>query len=212
VSIIEWSNQIHLNFDKDQMLAFQIIIAAFVLTYYYDDASYLPDEHVEHATQSDFNNEKKQLQQLARLTKAKPHLRMFLDGAAGSGKSHVVKAGLHYAKGYTTHLSVPFDMRTIVVTALSGIAATAIGGETTHSELAWNRAIDPDKDSSWLNARLVTINECSFMNVSQVELLDEKLRFSLFHMLIRNGFTPLLATLSSKVFIDLKMIHSGVKH
>jgi hypothetical protein len=53
-------------------------------------------------------------------------LRMFLDGAGGSGKSRVVGELLKYAHDYTSRLHVPFNMRTIVVTAMSGVAATSM--------------------------------------------------------------------------------------
>jgi PIF1-like helicase/Ulp1 protease family, C-terminal catalytic domain/Helitron helicase-like domain at N-terminus len=174
-SIIEWSMQIHLNFDVHQMTAFQIITAAFVLTYY-DDYVDSSDETKQHSMRHDFNTEKKLLQELACLSLAKPYLRMFLDGAAGAGKTHIIKATTNYASNYASNLGVTFDMRTIILTALSGVAAVGLGGETIHSAAAWNRNIDPERDHSWINARLLIIDECSFMNTSQVELLDEKLR------------------------------------
>ena len=73
---------------------------------------------------------------------------MFLDGPAGSGKSHVVG----YAEAYTNNIQSPFDMRTIVVTALLGLAATAIGGEALHSAAGLNRTIESERDVSWTNA------------------------------------------------------------
>lgn len=137
LSIIRWSSQEELNFDSDQRLAFQIITAAFVLTYYQDPTDVptypatLPSNNQASTIniRQLYNKEKKQLFKLSRLSRTQPCLRMFLDGPAGSGKSHVVKALLHYAEAYTRNLQVTFDMRTIVVTALSGVAATSIGGE-----------------------------------------------------------------------------------
>ena len=106
---------------------------------------------------------------------------MFLDGAGGAGKSHVVNQLLLYAEQYTTNLNLTWDMRTIIVTAMSGVAATSIGGETTHSAVAFNRNIAID-DTSWANTRLLIIDEVSFMNTSDMDKLDEKLR-----MLMRRG-------------------------
>jgi PIF1-like helicase len=100
---------------------------------------------------------------------------MFLDGPGGSGKSRVVKELLKYAKEYTSLLNLKFDMPTIVVSARSGVAAVSIGGETTHSIVYMNSKI-PDDDTTWANARLLIIDEVSFMSVQEVELLDEKLR------------------------------------
>ena len=171
-SIIEWSQQPHLNFDSVQMLAFQIVTAAFVLTYF----DGVQDINNAHEHRHNYNQERKALCTLARLSNRKPQLRMFLDGPAGSGKSHVVKTLLQYAQLYTTNLGVTFDMRTIVVTAMSGVAATSIGGETLHSAAALNRNIDEEQDNSWINARLLIIDECSFMDVAQEANLDAKLR------------------------------------
>jgi hypothetical protein len=58
---------------------------------------------------------------------------------------------------------------------MSGVAATSIGGETIHSAAAFNRKIAED-DMSWANARLLIIDEISFMNVKECERLDENLR------------------------------------
>ena len=126
-SIIKWSQQPQLNFDAEQTLAFQIVTAAFVLTYYEDsrDLGTPPDPQLLHPdnppmtaanARHNFTCEKTNLAKLARLSQAKPTLRMFLDGPAGSGKSHVVKALLGYAEAYTSNLGVTFDMRTIVAT------------------------------------------------------------------------------------------------
>ena len=46
--------------------------------------------------------------------------------------------------------------RTIVVTAMSGVAAMLIGGETTHSVLGLNRdTIQNEERAEWLDARLL---------------------------------------------------------
>ena len=181
-SIIQWSRRPELNFDAEQSMAFQIATAAFVLTYYKDARDLgkpciFPSSSLSPAlARNMFTSEKTLLTQLARLSRATPYLRMFLDGPAGSGKSHVVRALLGYAEAYTKNIQDTFDMRTIIVTALSGVAATAIGGETLHSAAALNRTIDSERDSSWINARLLIIDECSFMDVTQIETLDGKLR------------------------------------
>ena len=61
-----------------------------------------------------------------------------LHGPGGSGKSHVVNVVMMYAKFFCENLEHRFTKRTIVDTALSGVAATLIGGETTHSESGLN--------------------------------------------------------------------------
>jgi PIF1-like helicase/Helitron helicase-like domain at N-terminus len=182
LSILQWSRHKPLNFDSEQQLSFQIVTAAFVLTYFddvdRDDSSNLMMKpgggRIRSQIRVDFNKEKLKLAKLARLTTQKT-LRMFLNGAGGSGKSRVVNEILQYAKDFTSRLGFAFDMRTIIVTAMSGVAATSIGGETLHSAAAFNRKI-ADDDTSWINARLLIIDEVSFMNTKDVETLDEKLR------------------------------------
>ena len=139
-SIVEWSSQRHLNVDEKQKVAFQIVTAAFVLTYYRDATSFdffPPRCHQRSSSQirRDFIQEKSRLVSLARLRQNQP-LRMLLHGPKGSGKSHVVHQVLQYARDYTSRLGVSFDRRTIVVTAMSGVCAASIGGETLYSAAA----------------------------------------------------------------------------
>jgi hypothetical protein len=78
----------------------------------------------------DFIEEKKKLRKLARICPSLS-LQMFPDGAGGSGTSRVVGELLKYAQDF---MNLTFDMRTIlvVVTAMCGVAATSIKGETIH--------------------------------------------------------------------------------
>lgn len=179
LSIIEWSTCESLNLDKEQQLSFQIATAAFVLTYY-DDARYEMGDtseqngNVKAQMRHSFISEKTKLRKLARLCRG-GSLRMFLDGAGGSGKSRVVSELMKYARQYTSRLNLTFDMRTIVVTALSGVAATSIGGETLHSAAGLN-STRRKEDLTWANVRLLIIDEVSFMNTTELENLDDKLR------------------------------------
>ena len=174
-SIIKWSEQEHLNMDEEQRLAFQIVTSAYVLTYYdeaYTDTTTSTKNRPK--LRRDFESEKKKLRRMSRM-KNKTNLRMFLDGAGGSGKSHVVNELMQYAKEFTNNLEFVFDTRTIVVTALSGVAAVSIGGETIHSAACLNRKI-PNDDDSWKNVRLLIIDEVSFMSSKEVDKLDQKLK------------------------------------
>ena len=179
-SILAWSEREELNFDDNQRLAFQIVTASFVLTYYKDAAEVDPASYEamcegrRSQVRRDFNAERRMLTKLARL-EGKTALRMFLDGAGGAGKSHVVGEVMRYAEEFTTAMGFTFDMRTIVVTAMSGVAAVSIRGETLHGAAAFAREIKQD-DTTWANARLLIVDEVSFMSTSDVETLDEKLR------------------------------------
>jgi hypothetical protein len=183
LSILQWSQQPHLHLDIQQQLAFQTATAALILTYYDDARGIDPSIYIgpsgetrRRLMRSDYAAEKKKLRQQAYLMhRTTSNLLMFLDGAAGSGKSHVVSQVLAYGKAYTSKLNLTFDMRTVIVTAITGVAATSIGGETTASACFLQTAIK-DRYTSWVNARLLIIDEISFMGVSTMETLDQKLR------------------------------------
>jgi hypothetical protein len=135
LSILEWSKQKNINLDAEQQLAFQIATAAFVLTYFegaqtiQSPITLKPNGGSSRGQmRHDFNSEKDNLQRLARLKPNEP-LRMFLDGGGGSGKSRVVNEILKYAQDYTSRLQLTFNKRTIIVTAMSGVAATCIGDQ-----------------------------------------------------------------------------------
>ena len=70
-----------------------------------------------------------------------------------------------------------FTYRTIVVTALSGVAATLILGETTHSALYLNhKTITPEHIESWQTVRLLIIDEISFADKNDFDKIDNNLR------------------------------------
>ena len=180
LSILLWSKREGLKLDAEQQLAFQIATAAFVLTYYDDAQSdnlvHRDDSNNPSQVRRDFQKEKKKLLHLARLKPNQP-LFMFLSGPGGSGKSRVVKELLKYAEEYCSRLNFKFDLRTIITSAMSGVAAVSINGETTHSVAALNKNEPTQEDiESWANARLLIIDEVSFMNVHDVDNLDKKLR------------------------------------
>ena len=76
---------------------------------------------------------------------------LFLHGPGGSGKSTVIDLVLAYAKEYCKmYKNNSFTSQTIVITALSGVAATLILGETTHSALYLNnKQITPEQIELW---------------------------------------------------------------
>ena len=101
---------------------------------------------------------------------------MFLTGAGGSGKTRVINAVLAYAKGFCKELNYVFDKRMIVVTALTGVAATLIKGETLHSAAKFcNKKVSTDHIDEWKNTRLVIVDEISFATSTDLKKLNEKL-------------------------------------
>ena len=138
-SIIEWGCKC--NLDNHQRCAFEVITASFVLTYF-KDAGKNNEEMTTHdnPSRTKFVRERKLLCQLAKLSNDTEQLICCLHGPAGSGKSTVIELVLLYAKEYCSYLpNVIFCHNTIVVTAIAGVAATLICGETTHGALFLNQ-------------------------------------------------------------------------
>ena len=99
-----------------------------------------------------------------------------MTGPGGSGKSHVIESVLSYARSFCLGIGTPFDRRTIVVTATTGVAAIGIHGETLYSALHFGASeISNDKISQWKNARLIFVDEISFASPQQLKNLSENL-------------------------------------
>ena len=167
-SIIEWGCKC--NLDNHQRRAFKVITASFVLTYF-KDAGKNNEQMTSHDNQSrtKFARERKLLCQLAELRNDTVQLICCLYGPAGSGKSTVIELVLLYAKEYCSYLpNVIFGCNTIVVTAMTGVAATLICGETTHGALFLNQKceIETEQIELWADTCLLIIDEISFASKS----------------------------------------------
>jgi Ni2+-binding GTPase involved in maturation of urease and hydrogenase len=100
---------------------------------------------------------------------------MFMLGAGGSGKTKVINAIMAYAKGFCKELNYMFDKRMIVVTALTGVAATLINGETTHSTAKLNyKNITSEHIDEWQKAHLLIIDEISRL-ITDTTTIDENI-------------------------------------
>ena len=176
-SIIEWGCKC--NLDNHQRRAFEVITASFVLTYF-KDAGKNNEEMTSHDNQSwtKFVKERKLLCQLAELRNDTVQLICCLHGPAGSGKSTVIELVLLYAKEYCSYLpNVIFCCNTIVVTAMAGVAATLICGETTHGALFLNqkRKIELEQIELWADTHLLIIDELSFASKSNFQMMRKQL-------------------------------------
>jgi hypothetical protein len=112
-------------------------------------------------------------------TKNIPQLLLFLTGAAGTGKSEIIKELLIYAEAFCRNLGVPFNDHTIQVTAVSGVAATLIHGETLHSAccLSYNiQNINEKMVENFEDVRLLIIDEISMADSSNIRKLDQVLK------------------------------------
>lgn len=109
---------------------------------------------------------------------AKPQLIMFMTGAGGAGKSAVINAFMTYCKEFCRNLEAHFDKRTIIVTAMTGVAATSIMGETTSRAIGLGRSksLDYEFIKTFANTRMIIIDEISFCTTTQLGQLDQKLK------------------------------------
>ena len=189
--------------DRDQQRAFEVIVSKFVLTFH-DEANRNEGMHTtgtQHPTnRAPYNKLKSQLKTISGMQHSQ-QLKMFLSGAGGSGKTRVINAVLAYAKGFCKELNYVFDKRMIVVTALTGVAATLINGETLHSAAKFcNKKITTDHINEWKNTRLVIVDEISFATSADLKTLNEKLgllketrqqKYGGLHMVFTGDFSQL---------------------
>lgn len=171
-SILEWGSGAGL--DIFQKRAFQSILASFLLTFFDTEANdEEDDETVATSVRTKHRRAKKNLLQLKGGSQRKdPQLIMLLHGPGGAGKSTVINLVVAYAKEYCSLLGHPFTQRTIIITAMSGVAATLLHGETTHSALGLNRkTLDTDQVEAWSDTRLIFVDECSFAGDSDYEAM-----------------------------------------
>jgi hypothetical protein len=182
-SITAWANCAFYNpehgqIDKDQKRAFEVIISSFLLTYLEEADQNLetfgPTLHRSYRSQ---HLEWKQKLVMLRGIGNKSQLISFLSGPGGSGKSHVVSTVLKYAKAFTKLLQSPFTKRTIVVTAMTGVAATSIRGETIHSaaSLFSEKEVTVEQIKEWSDTRLLILDEISFAGKAILIKLNERL-------------------------------------
>ena len=174
-SIIDWCRKAKL--DTRQSRAFSLLTAQFVLTYY--DESY-SEEAESRMGRRRYIEERRRLRRLVCLHKSSSSFSrktlMFLHGPGGSGKSTVLNLVLTYAKAFCDHLDQPFTKNTIIVSAMSGVAATLLHGRTTHSSCCLCRKPTTDDLNAWKECRMLIVDEISFAAQEDIETLDVKLR------------------------------------
>jgi AAA domain/Helitron helicase-like domain at N-terminus len=179
-SIQNWAKAA--NLDSKQRRAFESLIAAFLLTFMneQEDCDEDDDAQLSMADRVKFNALKKTLRKLmgahVETKRDGDQLICLIHGPGGSGKSTVVNLVIAYAQEYCDLLRHPFTSRTIVVTAMSGVAATLLHGETTHGALALLRKIKNDEIEEWEDTRLVIIDEISFASQKDFEKMCSNLQ------------------------------------
>ena len=172
-SIIDWA--VKSNFDSNQRRAFEVIAGSFVLAYY-DTATSACKE-----ARASCKSEAKNLRILVHNDKWKTNqLICFLHGPGGSGKSAVIDLAVLYSRSFCKYLWSDFNSseRVIAVTALTGVAATLLQGETTHAALHLNQKKDITREQveRWAPTRMVIIDEISFASKQEIAMINTKLR------------------------------------
>ena len=175
-SMNEWAHKAKL--DRRQRRAFKNITAQFVLTFYRGADS---NKELDRRGRSEFNTERRRLIKLARRRRdsefVHKQLIMFLHGPGGSGKTALINLVIIYAEKFSELLGYPFTKNTIIISAMSGVAATLLHGRTTHSSCCLYRKPTTDDINAWLETRMLIVDEISFGADEDIENLDKKLRF-----------------------------------
>ena len=177
MSIREWGKAA-MGSDTKQQRAFETIIASFLLTFYTSDAHEEDGLGEEEAQRVKAAYRKWREAMLDLMGARDPQLICLLHGPGGSGKSTVINLVVAYAKSYCEFIGHKFTKRTIVITAMSGVAATLLRGETCHLVCRLNCSSPPKQDKDeWYDTRLVIIDEISFAGRNNFERLYRNLCF-----------------------------------
>ena len=204
-SIMDWAKRAKL--DRRQRRAFEVITGSFVLTFFSDARI----AQATHGVGVPFQQAKKMLAKLVEKQRRKSdQLICLLHGPGGSGKSTVIDLVMDYAKEYCSYMdNYEFTARTIVVTALTGVAATILLGETTHAAVYLNqkRQMEPDQVELWEDTRLLIIDEVSFAGKNIFQRLNSNLMALKQQRLIYGG----LNIVFSGDFQQLEPVAQGIK-
>ena len=174
-SILSWSSQSEL--DKKQRRAFEIITSSFILSFF-ETAN---TTHNLTQTQNQmYTKEQRKLQILSDERKRKSkQLIMFLHGSAGSGKTTVINLVVKYCRSYCELLANNLTNinRAVIVTAMTGVAATLLCGQTTHAAFYMNKKkpIRAEQVDLWVNSRLLIIDEISFACKEDFRIIHARL-------------------------------------
>ena len=194
-SILEWALAAKL--DPVQKRAFECIISSFLLSFYNDAGDLdVEDGTVESAEKQKFRVVKVNLKKLKGGRGVQ--LICLVHGPGGSGKSTVINLVISYAREFCDLIGHRFTDRTIVVSAMSGVAATLLHGETWHSAAGTNRSkanVVKELVDEWKDTRMVIIDEISFASESDFKKMMEYTQ-----ILKQNRFEP---------FGGLNMVFAG---
>jgi hypothetical protein len=163
--------------DEKQVAAYEVICSTFVLQVLNEALS---NDTTLAAAGAIGINEQSTLEDIISSLKrmgAEEHLLMFLTGAGGCGKSHVISAARKFSHRFSQQVGIMFDAETFYLTAYVGSAAALWGGITIHTAAHLNRIKLKDEHCrEWANVRILVIDEVSYFSSRDMENLDKKLR------------------------------------
>ena len=104
---------------------------------------------------------------------------MFLSGPAGAGKSTATKVAYRFCFEFCHAVGALWTDATFLFTAYTGAAAMAVGGLTICKAafiLSKKTTLSEDDKRMWSQVRILIIDEISFMNDEQFNILDQRLK------------------------------------
>jgi len=152
-----------------QKAAFNIICSSFMLKY------------LEKGNNSSHPNYQEAREKLIKRG-AEKQLVMFLSGAGGCGKSHVIGAAKSMCQHFCRCISKGFDSSAFLVTTTTNSAAAMLGGDTIHSVVQLRSRFSNvsvngiDIKITWITANMIIIGEISMLSLPDFMKLDKHLR------------------------------------
>ena len=155
--------------DDYQKASFDIICSSFMMSY------------LEKSKSSHLPNYQEAISRLE-ARGAQKQLIMFLSGAGGCGKSHVIGVARAMCQHFCRSINQGFDSSSFLLTASTNSAAALIGGFTIHSVAQLRTKFDnvtingKDIKITWVTANLIIIDEISMLSLEDFNKLDKHLR------------------------------------
>ena len=115
-------------------------------------------------------DELKSLKETLKLFGGEENLKMYLTGAGGTGKSHVIHSSQAFCCEFAAKIGLIFNEKTFLITACTCSAAALLNGFTIHSSAHLNRKkINDEHREYWSDVKILIIDECSFLSMNDLK-------------------------------------------
>jgi hypothetical protein len=163
--------------DEKQVAAYEVICASFVLNLLNETVVNNAVQAAASAMGVECRSRLDDVTASLKKMGGEEQLIMFLTGAGGCGKSHVISAARKFCHRFSQQAGIIFDPTTFYLTAYVGSAAALWGGVTIHSAAHLNRTKLTDEHCrQWNEVRILVIDEVSYLSMKDLENLDKKMR------------------------------------